>query len=149
MLGHNAQIAHIEALKLTQSKNLSLKRVGYLLCSLFFNQESDLLIMLTSTIQKDLTSTNANEVVICLTSLPKIINPTIANAVGDSVVKLLTHQTDLIRKKSLLVVGRIQQIVPGFIADYQEKLKTALVDREPSVMSSCLSLYYELIKVNP
>lgn len=26
MLGHNAQIAHIEALKLTQSKNLSLKR---------------------------------------------------------------------------------------------------------------------------
>lgn len=75
--------------------------------------------MLTSTIQKDLLSTNANEVVICLTSLPKIINSTIANAVGDSVVKLLTHQTDLIRKKALLVIGRIQQICPGFIADYQ------------------------------
>lgn len=63
-------------------------------------------------------STNINEVVICLTSLPKIINSTIANAVGDSVIKLLTHQTDLVRKKALLVVGRIQQISPGFINDY-------------------------------
>lgn len=85
--------------------------------------------MLTATIQKDLMSTNVNECVICLTSLPKIINETIANAIGDSVVKLLSHQTDLIRKKALLVIGRIQKICPGFINDYNEKLKNSLVDR--------------------
>lgn len=105
--------------------------------------------MLTATIQKDLTSTNINECVICLTSLPKIVNETIANAVGDSVIKLLSHQTDLIRKKALLVIGRIQKVCPGFISDYNDKLKSSLIDREPSVMACSLSLYYELIKANP
>ena len=85
--------------------------------------------MLTATIQKDLKSTNVNECLICLTSLSKIINETIANAIGDSVIKLLSHQTDLIRKKALLVIGRINKICPGFISDYNEKLKNSLVDR--------------------
>ena len=119
------------------------------MCSLFFNQESDLLIMLTSTIQKDLVSTTVNECVICLTSLPKILNTTIASAIGDSILKLLSHQVDLIRKKALLVLGRIFEISPGFISDYADKLKAALCDREPSVMAASLSLYENLIKSHP
>jgi AP-4 complex subunit epsilon-1 len=58
MLGHSASFCHIEAINLTQNKNLVLKRLGYLLCSLFLNSSSDLTIMMISTIQKDLASTN-------------------------------------------------------------------------------------------
>lgn len=58
MLGHSASFCHIEAINLTQNKNLVLKRLGYLLCSLFLNSKSDLTIMLISTIQKDLASSN-------------------------------------------------------------------------------------------
>lgn len=60
MLGKSAAFSHIEAVNLTQNKNLVLKRIGYLLCSLFFNSTSDLTIMLISTIQKDLASTNVH-----------------------------------------------------------------------------------------
>ena len=58
MLGHSASFCHIEAINLTQNKNLVLKRIGYLMCSLFLNSNSDLTIMLISTIQKDLASSN-------------------------------------------------------------------------------------------
>ena len=74
MLGHSASFAHIHALNMTQSKNLTMKRIGYLLCSLFMGRDSELLIMLVSTIQKDLGSSDVHEIVICLTSLANIMN---------------------------------------------------------------------------
>lgn len=63
--------------------------------------------MLISTIQKDLSSTNIHEIVICLTSIDRIMNSTIAGAIQDLVIKLLDHTTDLIRKKAILILQRI------------------------------------------
>ena len=40
MLGHSASFAHIHALNMTQNKNLTMKRIGYLLCSLFMGRDS-------------------------------------------------------------------------------------------------------------
>lgn len=107
MLGHSAPFAHIHAINLTQNKSLILKRIGYLMCSLFFNKDSDLLIMLVSTILKDLNSTDVHEVVICLTALGNIMNNTIASGIIDAVVKLTNHSTDLVRKKSILILQKI------------------------------------------
>ena len=52
------------------------------MCSLFFDNSSDLLIMLVATIIKDLTNGDVHEIVICLTSLGNIMNSTIASAVS-------------------------------------------------------------------
>lgn len=81
--------------------------------------------MLVSTIQKDLNSSNVHEVVMCLTSLDLIMNATIAGAITDSIVKLIGHQTDLIRKKAILV---LQKIVTNLLslATRHRKLSTRL-----------------------
>jgi hypothetical protein len=55
-------------------------------------------------------------VVICLTALSKVMNQIIATAVSDLVLKLLSHQTDLVRKKAFLVVQKIQIVHPGLIS---------------------------------
>jgi vesicle coat complex subunit len=108
MLGHSAPFAH-----------LILKRIGYLLCSLFFDNNSDLLIMLVATILKDLTNGDVHEIVICLTSLGNIMNSTIASAVNEHVVKLLTHTTDLVRKKAILVLQKIKIAIGTDIPEYK------------------------------
>lgn len=54
MLGHDATFSHIHAVNLTQSKNLLVKRIGYLACSLFIDDKSELLILMIGTIQRDL-----------------------------------------------------------------------------------------------
>ena len=149
MLGHSAPFAHIHAINLTQNKKLHLKRIGYLMCSLFFDSESDLLIMLVATILKDLASTDVHEVVICLTSLGSIMNATIASAILEPVTKLLTHTTDLVRKKAILVLQRIKLQTSAEVLDYKDKMKKGLCDREPSVMAAALNLYLEEVKENP
>ena len=50
MLGHDASFSHIHAINLTQSKNLLVKRIGYLACSLFIDKSSDILILMIATI---------------------------------------------------------------------------------------------------
>jgi AP-4 complex subunit epsilon-1 len=110
MLGHSAPFAHIHAINLTQNKNLILKRIGYLMCSVFFNKDSDLLIMLVATIMKDLNSPDVHEVVTCLTALGNIMNNTIASGIIESVIKLTTHTTDLVRKKALLILQKIVKL---------------------------------------
>lgn len=129
MLGHSAPFAHIHAINLTQNKNLILKRIGYLMCSLFFDNNSDLLIMLVATIIKDLTNGDVHEIVICLTSLGNIMNSTIASAVNEHVVKLLSHATDLVRKKAILVLQKIKMATGNDIPEFKDKLKKALCDR--------------------
>ena len=149
MLGHSAPFAHIHAINLTQNKNLILKRIGYLMCSLFFDSSSDLLIMLVATIIKDLTNGDVHEIVICLTSLGHILNSTIASAVTDHVVKLVTHTTDLVRKKAVLLLQKIKAVTGAEVPEYREKMKKALCDREPSVMAASLNLYLEEVRENP
>lgn len=72
--------------------------------------------MLIATIQKDLASTNVHEIVIGLTALTKLMNSSIVGSVADSVVKLMSHQTDIVRKKTLLVIEKIQKVSPGYIS---------------------------------
>jgi len=50
MLGHDATFSHIYAVNLTQSKNLLVKRIGYLACSLFIADSSEMVILMISTI---------------------------------------------------------------------------------------------------
>lgn len=105
--------------------------------------------MLTATIQKDLTSSNIHEIVIGLTALTKLMNSSIVASVSDSVLKLMSHQTDLVRKKTLLVIQKIQKVSPGYITDLPEKMKKGLCDREPSVMAAALNLYYSQVREAP
>jgi len=74
MLGHDAQFAHIYAVNLTQSKNLLVKRIGYLAASLFIDEESEMIILMISTIQKDLQSRNHLEILAALNCLSKLSN---------------------------------------------------------------------------
>lgn len=85
MLGHDASFAHIHAVNLTQSKNLLVKKIGYLACSLFIDENSELLILMICTIQRDLQSKNHLEVLSALTVIGKLCNQHILMAVNDAV----------------------------------------------------------------
>lgn len=76
------------------------------------------------------------------------MSPTIASAICEPLVRLLSHATDLVRKKALLVLQKVRQ-AGSEVGEYREKMKRGLCDREPSVMSASLILYLEEISRNP
>lgn len=149
MLGHDASFAYIHAVNMTQSKVFSLKRVGYLACSLFFNDNSEYLLLLVAALQKDLNSSNVNEICVGLNTVCKLICSSIVHGLVDPIINLLNHANEIVRKKAILCIQKISAISSSLIPTFPEKLKRALCDKDPSVMGAVLHAYYSEIKKNP
>lgn len=147
MLGHDASFSHIHAVNLTQSKNLLVKRIGYLACSLFIDKSNDLIILMIATIQKDLQSKNYLEVLAALTVLSKLNHQHIIAAVSEVVGTLMQHTHEMIRKKAVMVMVNFNKVqsAPGF----EEKMKRALCDRDPQVMAASLNYFLDEAKKRP
>lgn len=139
MLGHDASFAHIYAVNLTQSKNLLVKRIGYLAASLFIDENSEMIILMISTMQKDLQSRNHFEVIAALNCLAKLSNQSVMLAVQDAVILLLDHQHEMIRKKAVMVLIKFNHIMA--IEQMDQKMKKSLCDKDPSVMACALNYF--------
>lgn len=126
-LGHDGSFAHIYPVNLCQSKSTKLKRLGYLLTTLCVNRNSKLSILMLSTVQKDLAGSLQN-LMCCLTALPKMINRTIVEGSLELLKKLLKHPTDLVRKKTLIVLQKIYELQPESLITYKTHLQEALFD---------------------
>jgi AP-4 complex subunit epsilon-1 len=134
---------------LTQSKNLLVKRIGYLACSLFIDENSDMVILMISTIQRDLQSKNHLEVLAALTVLSKLCNQHILMAVNDGVQKLLSHTHEMIRKKAVMVLFKMWKTYPQAIDQMDVKMKKALCDKDPQVMAATLNYFADVVKKSP
>ena len=149
MLGHDASFSHLYAVNLTQDKNILNKRIGYLACSLLLNDSSEFLILLVSSIQKDLQSQNWVEVSMALSTIARFANPLIIQAVSEPVIKLLDSKDSKIRKKAVMCLYRFFQVDKNSVPDCENKMKKMLCDYEPAVMAATLPFYREMAIKNP
>ena len=149
MLGHEAPFAHLFSVNLTQDKNYLNKRVGYLACSLLLNEDSEFLILLVASLQKDIQSTNWVEVCMALTTVIKFANPTIMQAVTEPILKLLDHKNEQIRKKAVMCLYKFYQVSPNSVPDCDERMRRLLCDFDPSVMAATLPYFKEQAMKDP
>jgi AP-4 complex subunit epsilon-1 len=149
MLGHDASFAHLYAVNLTQDKNILNKRVGYLASNLLLSNNSEFLIMLIASLQKDIQSSNWIEVCMALNSVIKFADGNIMQAVSEPIMKLLENKNEQIRKKAVMCLYKFHQVNPSYISDINEKMKRLLCDYDPAVMAASLNYFYDAIRKNP
>ena len=149
MLGHDASFSHLYAVNLTQDKNILNKRVGYLACSLLLNENSEFLILLVASLQKDLQSSNWVEVCMALTTVIKFADTTIMQAVTEPIMKLLDNKNEQIRKKAVMCLFKFYQVSPSTVPDCEDRMRKLICDYDPSVMAATLPYFKERISKNP
>ena len=149
MLGHDASFSHLFAVNLTQDKNILNKRVGYLACSLLLNENSEFLILLVASLQKDLQSSNWVEVCMALTTVIKFADITIMQAVTEPILKLLDNKNEQIRKKAVMCLFKFYQVSPQTVPDCEDRMRKLICDYDPSVMAATLPYFKERISKNP
>lgn len=149
MLGHDASIGYVEAIKFAQQPNILDKRVGYLAVSLFLHENHELIVLLINTLQKDLRSTNVMEVCCALTVVCKLINKDMMPALLPQVLELVQSKRDIVRKKAVMALRSLYMKNPSAIPDVRELAKKSVSDNDLGVVSSALHIFYELIKANP
>ena len=147
--GQDASFAYIKSVEMCASQLISQKKIGYLTASLFLSPEHEFRFMLVNQIQRDMASTNLLETSTALSAVCKLVTVDMVPAVMGEVLKLLQHDSELIRKKCVCALHRLYQMDNDCLTDHLDKIKRTLCDKDPSVMGASLVLLYTLIKENP
>eukprot|EP01102_Stenamoeba_stenopodia_P016901 TRINITY_DN5972_c0_g1_i1.p1 TRINITY_DN5972_c0_g1~~TRINITY_DN5972_c0_g1_i1.p1 ORF type:complete len:1192 (-),score=301.43 TRINITY_DN5972_c0_g1_i1:58-3633(-) len=150
MLGHNAAFGYIHAVKMTQEQKVLDKRVGYLAVSVLLHENSEFMMLLINSFRRDLESPNYIDTCSALTAMCFLLNAEAVPALLPVIVdRLLEHPRELVRKKAVMVLQRILSRSPESVGELLIKIRKALCDRDPAVMSASLCVYYDLVKENP
>ena len=113
MLGLDASFAYIRAVELCASTNIHQKRAGFLAASLFLSREHEFRFMLVNQIQRDMNSSNQLEQCAALSAVCKIVTVDMIPAVIGDVIKLMKHEMDSVRKRSINALHRLYQVSIG------------------------------------
>lgn len=149
MLGYATNFAQMEPIKLLSSQFYSDKRVGYLGLNLLLDEETDVLMLATNSIQHDLNHANPFIVGLALCSLANICNPGMARDLASDVTKLLSSQNPYIRKKAALCAIRIIRKVPELLEYFVPKIRPLLSEKHHGVLVTSVTLLIEMCKVEP
>ncbi|KAJ2829225.1 AP-3 complex subunit delta, partial [Coemansia furcata] len=149
MLGYDTNWANFNVVEVMASPRFGEKRKGYLAAAQSFHQETDVLMLATNLIRKDLASSNAMEVSVALDGLAQVATPELATDLFDDVAAVLGHSRPFIRKKALVCLYRLVLKHPEGLHALAPQLRERLDDPDPSVVSSAVSVICELARTNP
>ena len=151
MLGHDASFGYIKAVEMAASASLYHKRTGYLVCSACLSPDHEFRFMLVNQMQRDLQSANVLEISGGLLAATSLITSDMVPALSGEVIKLVSHDSETIRKKAIITLHRFFQLAPDVVSseELMEKARKILCDRDPAVMGSCLNVIEDMAKRNP
>ncbi|KAI9505544.1 Clathrin/coatomer adaptor, adaptin-like protein, partial [Coemansia spiralis] len=149
MLGYDMNWANFNVVEVMAASRFSEKRSGYLAATQSFHQETDVLMLTTNLIRKDLASANVMEVSVALDGLAQITTLELSMDLFDDVLAVLGHSRPYIRKKALICLYKLVLKYPEGLHAFVPQLKERLDDPDPSVISAAVTVICELAHSNP
>ncbi|KAL1915223.1 uncharacterized protein VTP21DRAFT_7499 [Calcarisporiella thermophila] len=149
MLGYDMSWASFHVVEVMSSPKYFHKRIGYLAAAQSFRQDTDVLMLTTNLIKKDLASSNPLDVGLAINGLSHIVTPDLARDLSQDIVSLLNHSRPYVRKKAVLVLYKVFLRFPEGLRLSFARLKERLEDPDPSVVSAAVNVICELAKKSP
>ncbi|KAJ8921177.1 hypothetical protein NQ315_013649 [Exocentrus adspersus] len=140
MLGYDISWAGFNIIEVMSSSKFTLKRIGYLAASQSFHCDSELLMLTTNMIRKELNSQNQYEAGLALTSLSCYISMDLARDLSNDILTL---------KKAVLMMYKVFLKYPEALRPAFPRLKEKLEDPDPGVQSAAVNVVCELARKNP
>ncbi|KAJ3029605.1 AP-3 complex subunit delta-1 [Rhizophlyctis rosea] len=131
------------------SPKIEYKRIGYRAAAVSFRQDTDVLMLCTNLIKKDLSSNNFLEASAALNALAQIVTPDLARDLCPDLISMLNHSRPYIRKRVILVLYKLFLKYPEALRLAFPRLKEKLSDPDPSVVSAAVNVVCELARKNP
>lgn len=149
MLGHNVDWAMFNTVEVMSCQKFTYKRIGYLAASQCFHPGSDVVMLTTNLIRKDLCSINMYEAGVALSGLACFMTADLAVALCTDILTLTTSPKPYIRKKAVLLLYKLSVHHSEALRVYLPRLKEKLEDPDPGVQSAAVNVICELARKNP
>jgi AP-1 complex subunit gamma-1 len=149
MLGYPMGFIQMTCVNLLASNKFTDKRIAYVALCVLMDEKSEVLLLTSHTIKKDLESSNQYIVAAALNALGEICTADMCRDSAPEVVKLLSNNNPYIKKKAALAMSKIIRKCPELLETVAEKLNTLFEDKNHGVLISGLSLITQVFKQEP
>lgn len=149
MIGYDISWAGFNIIEVMSSNKFTFKRIGYLAASQSFHQDTEVLMLTTNMIRKDLSSQSQYDAGVTLSGLACFINQDLARDLANDLMTLLSSTKPYIRKKAVLLMYKVFLSFPDALRPAFPRLKEKLEDQDPGVQSAAVNVICELARKNP
>ena len=136
-------------LSLLASQKFTQKRYAYLGICILLDEKSEVLLLTSHTIKKDLDSQNQFIVASALNAICEIATPDMCRDSCGEIFKKLSSSNAYIKKKAALALCKVIRSCPELIDSVANKLHFLLNDKNHGVLICGLSLAIQLFKLEP
>ncbi|KAL8917839.1 MAG: hypothetical protein Q9208_007727 [Pyrenodesmia sp. 3 TL-2023] len=146
MFGHDMSWASFHVLEVMSSPKYLQKRVGYLGAVQSFRPDTEVLMLATNLLKKDITSPSVPTIALPLITLPHIITSSLALSLLSDLLPRLSHSHPNVRKKTIVALYRLALVHPETLRPAWPKIKDLLMDEEEdsSVTAAAINVVCEL-----
>ncbi|XP_061175521.1 AP-3 complex subunit delta-1-like isoform X2 [Saccostrea echinata] len=149
MLGYDISWAAFHIIEVMSSTKYTIKRIGYIAASQSFHENTDVLMLTTNMIRKDLSSQNMYDAGIALSGLSCFVTPDLARDLANDIMTLMTSTRPYLRKKAVLIMYKVFLQFPEALRPAFPRLKEKLEDPDQGVQSAAVNVICELARKNP
>ncbi|KAK2598955.1 AP-3 complex subunit delta [Conoideocrella luteorostrata] len=146
MVGYDMSWASFHVLEVMSSPKYHQKRVGYLGAVQSFRPDTEVLMLATNLLKKDLGSSAPTVISLPIATLPHVITPSLALSTLADLLPRLSHSQSNIRKKTLVTLYRLALVYPEALRAAWPKIKERLMEpnEDPSVTAAIVNVVCEL-----
>ncbi|KAF3777980.1 AP-3 complex subunit delta [Nymphaea thermarum] len=125
------------------------RRVGYLAASLSFSDSTEVLLLITNLLRKDLTGKSELDAALALEFLSVAATPDLARDLTPEVFTLLGSGKPYLKKKAIAVLVRLFDRYPDSVRVCFKRLVESLDASDVQVVSSAIGVFCELAAKDP
>jgi AP-1 complex subunit gamma-1 len=122
------------------------KRMAYMALCLLLDQKSEVLLLATQTIKKDLDSYNTNVQALALNAIGEVCTADMCRELVGEVVKLMQGTSSYIKKKAACAATKVLKKCPELAELFHQYLSLYFEDKNHGVLLSGLSLAIQMFK---
>ncbi|CAE6495108.1 unnamed protein product [Rhizoctonia solani] len=149
MLGYPMRWASFYVVEVMSSPKFHLKAVGYLAAVQSFTADTDVLMLTTNLLKKDLSNAMAPTLPMVLNGFSHLTTPDLSRDLASDVFALLTHSKPAARKSAVVSLYKLLLTYPDALPIGVERLKERLGDDDPGVVSATVNVLCELARRSP
>jgi AP-3 complex subunit delta-1 len=156
MMGYNMSWASFATIEVMSSARFAHKRIGYLAATQAFTQDTDVILLTTNTLKKELRGAvgpgmnGVYEAGLAINCLSNIVTEDLARELLGDITNLTVHPQPYLRKKAILCLLKMFMKYPQALRLTFPSIQDCLLkDKNPSVTSCAVNVITELSDVNP
>jgi len=156
MMGYSMSWASFATIEVMSSPRFAQKRIGYIAASQGFTQDTDVILLTTNLLKKELrgavggSMTGVYEAGLAINCISNIVTAELAQDLLPELTNLTVHPQPYLRKKAVLCLFKLFVKYPQGLRLTFDKIQQCLSDSNPAVVSCAVNVIAELSdKTNP